>query len=93
MIVPRWAWLNSYEFPVVVSTHSPEILNHPTARGERIRVIQWNDGTSQIYDLSENVQANLKPPLTVGHLLRSNALWTAAEPSTTGTEEDFFKLT
>ena len=81
----------SEEFPVVVSTHSPEILNHPTARGERIRVIQWNNGTSQIYDLSENVQANLKPPLTVGQLLRANALWTATEPSTTGAEEDFFK--
>ena len=39
----------SEEFPVVVSTHSPEILSHPTARGERIRVIQWNNGTSQIY--------------------------------------------
>ncbi len=83
----------SEEYPVVVSTHSPEILSHPTARGERIRVIQWDHGTSQIYNLSENVRANLKPPLTVGQLLRSNALWTAAEPSITGTEEDFFELT
>ncbi len=82
----------SVEFPVVVSTHSPEILSHPTALGERIRIIQWNEGTSQIYNLSENVQANLRPPLTVGQLLRANALWTAAEPSTTGDEENFFRL-
>jgi predicted ATPase len=82
----------SDEFPVVVSTHSPEILDHPTARGERIRVIQRNEGTSRIYDLSENVQENLKPPLTVGRLLRANALWTATEPATTGVEDDFFKL-
>ncbi|MGP0067119.1 MAG: AAA family ATPase [Isosphaeraceae bacterium] len=81
----------SDEFPVVVSTHSPEILDHPTARGERIRVIQWNEGTSQIYTLGQRVLDNLKPPLTVGRLLRSNALWTASEPSTTGTEDDFFK--
>ena len=81
----------SDEFPVVVSTHSPEILDHPTARGERIRVIQWNEGTSQIYTLGQRVLDNLKPPLTVGRLLRSNALWTASEPSTTGAEEDFFK--
>ena len=82
----------SEEFPIVVSTHSPEILNHPTARGERIRVIQWAEGTSRIYHLGDNVRANLEPPLTVGQLLRSNALWTEEEPSTIGAEDDFFKL-
>ncbi len=79
------------EFPIVVSTHSPELLNHPTARGERIRVIQWQGGESRIFRLSENVRANLKPPLTVGQLLRSNALWTDEEPSTAGSEDDFFQ--
>jgi predicted ATPase len=82
----------SDDFPVVVSTHSPEILDHPTARGERIRIIQWHEGTSLIYTLGQRVLDNLKPPLTVGRLLRSNALWTTAEPSTTGGEEDFFRL-
>jgi hypothetical protein len=73
----------SEEFPVVVSTHNPEILSYPTAQGERTRVVQWNKGTSQIYSLSREVLADLKPPLTVGRLLRSNALWTEAQPSTT----------
>ncbi len=82
----------SEEFPVVVSTHSPEFLNHPAARGERIRVIQWTAGESRIYHLGEKVRADLKPPLTVGQLLRSNALWTEEEPSTIGAEADFFKL-
>ncbi len=80
----------SAEFPIVVSTHSPEILNHPAARSERVRIVQRSDGASQIYDLSENVRAKLKPPLTVGQLLRSNALWTETEASTTGTEDGFF---
>ncbi len=80
----------SEEFPIVVSTHSPEILNHPVARAERIRVVQRIDGASRIFDLSDNVRASLKPPLTVGQLLRSNALWTEAEPATTGSEDDFF---
>jgi len=83
----------SDEFPVVVSTHNPEILSHPTARGQRIRVIQWNDGTSQIYPLGPRVLDDLKPPMTVGRLLRANALWTAVDPSTTGDQEDFFRLT
>ena len=30
----------SDEFPIVVSTHSPEILEHPVARAERVRVVQ-----------------------------------------------------
>jgi predicted ATPase len=82
----------SEEFPIVVSTHSPEILNYPMASGERIRVIQWNQGQSRIYHLSENVRTNLEPPLTVGQLLRSNALWTEEAPSTIGAEPEFFKL-
>ncbi len=82
----------SDEFPVVVSTHNPEILSHPSARGERIRVVQWFEGTSSIYHLSKEVLADLKPPQTVGRLLRSNALWTEGEASTTGAETEFFKV-
>jgi predicted ATPase len=83
---------SSQDFPVVVSTHNPEILSHPSARADRIRVIQWEDGASQVFHLSESVKQDLKPPQTVGRLLRSNALWTADEPSTCGPEADFFKI-
>ncbi len=82
----------SEEFPVVVSTHNPEILSHPTAGGDRIRIVQWNEGTSRIYSLSKEVLSQLKPPMTVGRLLRSNALWTEAQPSTIGAEADFFEI-
>jgi len=79
-------------FPIVVSTHNPEILNHPTAIGDRIRIVQWNEGTSHIYPLSGEVLAKPRPPMTVGRLLRSNALWTEDEPATTGAEADFFEI-
>ncbi len=82
----------SEEFPIVVSTHSPEILSHPTAIGDRIRIVQWNEGTSRIFPLSGEVLAKLRPPMTVGRLLRSNALWTEDEPATTGAEADFFEI-
>jgi predicted ATPase len=81
----------SEEFPIVVSTHSPEILSHPTAQANRIRVIQWQEGRSSIYRLGEGVRENLEPPLTVGQLLRANALWTDDEPLTIGDGDDFFK--
>lgn len=82
----------SEDFSVVVSTHNPEILSHPTATADRIRIVQWDEGTSEIFHLSSEIVANLKPPQTVGRLLRSNALWTEAEPSTTGAEAEFFKV-
>jgi predicted ATPase len=82
----------SDDFPVVVSTHNPEILSHPTATGDRIRIVQWNEGSSRICQLSKEVMAGLRPPMTVGRLLRSNALWTEDEPSTTGAEADFFEV-
>jgi predicted ATPase len=81
----------SEDFPVVVSTHNPEILSHATATADRIRIVQWNEGTSEIFHLSGEILANLRPPQTVGRLLRSNALWTEAEPSTSGAEADFFR--
>jgi predicted ATPase len=80
------------EFPIVLSTHNPEILSHPVAKGERIRIVQWDQGASNIYHLSDQVLRGLKPPQNVGRLLRSNALWTEASPSTIGLEPeiDFF---
>ena len=72
----------SEDFPVVMSTHDPEILSHPTATPDRIRIVQVGSGTSQLYQLRDEIRSNLRPPQTVGRLLRSNALWTEAEPST-----------
>jgi predicted ATPase len=80
----------SEEFPIVLSTHNPEILSHPVAEGERIRIVQWEQGASKIYRLSEQVLEGLRPPQNVGRLLRSNALWTEDLPSITPPEMDFF---
>lgn len=82
----------SSEFPVVVSTHNPEVLSHPSARPERIRVVEWSDGASRVHHLSREAVDDLGPATTVGDLLRSNALWTEREPSATGGEDDFFKI-
>ena len=60
------------------------------AHGQIFNRVQWNEGASRIYHLSDQVLANLKPPQTVGRLLRSNALWTEEQPSICGA--DFFKV-
>lgn len=76
----------------MVSTHNPEILSHATATPDRIRIVQWNEGTSHLYHLSREIRDNLKAPQTVGRLLRSNSLWTEDGPSVIGAEADFFKV-
>ncbi len=65
---------------VVIATHSPEVLSHPSVVGERVRIIEWRDGTSQIFRLSAETEAAVGSIDTVGWMLRSNALWPAEEP-------------
>ncbi|WP_373506736.1 AAA family ATPase [Thiocapsa sp.] len=75
---------------VVLTTHSPEVLSHPSVTGERVRVIEWREGTSQVFRLNEETQAAVNEIDTVGWMLRSNALWTGPEPETC--VDDLFAL-
>lgn len=72
----------SDEFPIVVTTHNTDVLSHTAATGKRIRVVQWNKGSSRLYHVRKEVIDNLKPPETVGRLMRHNALWPEEEPMT-----------
>jgi predicted ATPase len=65
---------------VVLTTHSPEVLSHPSVVPERVRIIEWQNGTSQIFRLSAETQAAVNSIDTVGWMLRSNALWPAPAP-------------
>ena len=76
---------------VVLTSHSPEVLSHPSVTGERIRVIEWHDGISRIFCLNPATQAAVNEIDTVGWMLSSNALWTGPVPETFG--DDLFALT
>lgn len=75
---------------VVLTTHSPEVLSHPSVTGERVRVVDWRDGTSGVLRLSSETRAAINAIDTVGWMLRTNALWTGPEPETFG--DDLFAL-
>src|SRR5262249_9444489 len=75
---------------VVLTSHSPEALNHPAVTGERVRGAEWNDGTSRIFRLRAETQAAVNEIDTVGWMLRSNSLWTGPEPETFS--DDLFAL-
>jgi predicted ATPase len=75
---------------VVLTSHSPEVLSHPAATGERIRVVEWRDGESRIYRLSKETQDSVNQIDTVGWMLRSNTLWSDPHPEIF--KEDLFAL-
>ncbi|MFO0590901.1 MAG: AAA family ATPase [Polyangiaceae bacterium] len=66
-------------FPVIVTTHSPEVLSRPCATGDRIRAVQWREGVSRLHRLGKGTLDLLDPVTTVGWLLSTNGLG-LAEP-------------
>ncbi|HEX9732440.1 MAG TPA: AAA family ATPase [Thermoanaerobaculia bacterium] len=76
--------------PIVFTTHSPEVLDHRAATGERIRVVEWRDGTSVVYRLNAETASAVSEIETVGSMLRSNMLWPEDQPGTW--TDDLFAL-
>ncbi len=75
---------------VVLTSHSPEVLSHPSVTGERVRLVEWRDGVSRVFRLSPDTQSAVNEIDTVGWMLRTNALWPGPEPETFG--DDLFAL-
>ena len=67
-------------FPVVMTTHSPEVLSTKQVTAERLRIVQWDKGASHLYTLSEGTKASVDRVTSVGDLLRMNALWPGDVP-------------
>ncbi len=70
------------QMQIVFTTHSPELLDHPAASGDRLRVVDWLDGTSKVHRLNAETAAAVNEIETVGSMLRSNALWSEEQPET-----------
>lgn len=74
----------SERFPVVLTTHSPEVLSSKHATPDRLRIVQWENGASQVYPLSNGTAESVDRLTTVGDLLRMHALWPSDEPARSG---------
>jgi predicted ATPase len=60
---------------VVITTHSPEVLDQKWIRDTQIRVVDWSEGDTRVAALSEASRRAIQEPLMgAGELLRSNAL-------------------
>lgn len=75
---------------VLITSHSPEALNHPAVTPDRVRIVEWRDGRSQIFQINPGTHKMSKPPLSVGSLLRANALFPAKTPELI--EGDIFRV-
>ena len=63
---------------VVVTTHSPEMLDAKWIRDRHLRFVSWNEGTTRIDEVAPSVKRAMADQLFgAGELLRSNALYGA----------------
>lgn len=67
-------------FPVVMTTHSPEVLSARQVTTDRLHIVQWDHGASNLYAVSEGTSESIDRVTTVGDLLRINALWPTESP-------------
>lgn len=71
----------SRNMQVVVTTHSPEVLDASWIEGRHLRIVKWGNGATEILPASDASQRIIGDGvMRAGELLRSNAL-TAADSS------------
>jgi predicted ATPase len=67
--------LASRKVQLVVTTHSPEVLDGKWIRDNHIRIVSWQDGATRVSPVSDSSRTALQQHLMgAGELLRSNAL-------------------
>jgi predicted ATPase len=65
----------SRQMQVIVTTHSPEVLEADWLREEHLRIVTWEEGATRILPLATGTREALREHLmSPGELLRSNAL-------------------
>ena len=65
----------SEHMQVVVTTHSPELLDRQEVTDRHLRMVEWNKGITRVRPVSEANRRALRRGLTeAGGLLRANAL-------------------
>ncbi|HVC94154.1 MAG TPA: AAA family ATPase [Pirellulales bacterium] len=66
---------------VVIASHSTDALSHHSVTGRNLRIVDWHDGQSHLFLPGSGTIDLLRPPESVGRLMRSNGLWPAENPS------------
>jgi predicted ATPase len=65
----------SKQMQVVVTTHSPDVLDADWLRDENLRIVTWREGATRVMPLAPGTsQAVREHLMSAGELMRSNAL-------------------
>ena len=60
---------------VLITTHSPDVLDNKDIPASVLRLVSWRNGATIVAPLDRNLSRTLaRRELTVGELLRANAL-------------------
>ena len=69
----------SERMQVIVTTHSPELLDEKEVRDRHLRMVEWSEGATRVASVSDENRRALEEGLTeAGGLLRTNALEAAS---------------
>jgi len=61
---------------VVVTTHSPELLDMKWIEERHLRLVSWEDGQTRVWRVSQGARRALQEHLMgAGEMLRTNSLW------------------
>ncbi|MCI0379368.1 MAG: AAA family ATPase [Gemmataceae bacterium] len=77
---------------VIVTTHSPEVLDAEWLRDEHLRIVCWQEGSTTVLPLGKGSRDALREHLmSASELLRSNALRPGAVEADSTTEASLFE--
>ena len=77
---------------VIVTTHSPEVLDAEWLEDRHIRIVTWEDGETRVLPLSGGSREALREHLmSAGELFRSNALQGELDGADTGRQAELFE--
>ncbi len=83
----------SRRMQVVITTHSPELLDAKWIQAAHLRLVEWNEGETRVVNASSTAREALQKHLMgAGELLRSNALESGPVAEASGLKHsDFFE--
>ena len=85
-------WEASERMQVIVTTHSPELLDRKEIADRHLRMVEWNEGVTRAGPVSDANRRALREGLTeAGGLLRANALEAAPRSRDSVNRSDLFE--
>ena len=85
-------WEASERMQVIVTTHSPELLDRREVADRHLRMVEWSEGVTRVGPVSDANRRALREGLTeAGGLLRANALEAAPRSRDSVRRDDLFE--